>query len=584
MGVTPLGTETTTERAVVRDPVANLEPRSNARGELSRADWRFTIPTDEYADVLLMGLPRPAVLEAVARSAHRIVVAMTDRQEVNALNTDRVPGKRCNVRAVHVAADGALPLEHASIDLVVFSTAATAAPRRSSRLIGNLASVVRSNGTVYLEGSTLSVASFARRWRQRSRAPVSHSDQTFWLIRRRRETIAAIPLDDVAKLAAEFLRGVLYGRSRIGRIAARVARVLARRNLLHHVAPARALVLRRHAEFRPAEKPFAYLVALGARNGRDLSGHRSALLARGAYDSNKVAVYFFDRLRNVPDVIVKMTRAPEFNHRLGTEYRSLRAVASRNLVDAGTYPEALFLDTHLGLAVLAETVVPGSQFRMRTTSRPDCPFARDAINWITRLGTASAETDPLSQQQLSRRLSQLLERVVHLYDLSTEERDFLESRIAAVAQSTVAPPMVFRHGDAGTWNILVTDAGRAAFLDWEVSEPQGPPLWDLFDFVRSFGTWIGRVQGGRDSSAMYESAFLGNGPLAALQVDAVREYCRRVGVQQQFVEPLFYACWMQRAVREAAWSSAPLADGTYIKLLRLCIRRRSSPGLTWLLD
>ena len=50
------------------------------------------------------------------------------------------------------------------------------------------------------------------------------------------------------------------------------------------------------------------------------------------------------------------------------------------------------------------------------------------------------------------------------------------------------------------------------------------------------------------------------------------------------VEALFFACWMQRAVREAAWSDRPAAEGQYVNLVRSCIRHRTAPGLTWLFD
>jgi SAM-dependent methyltransferase len=526
-----------------------------------------------------MGVPRLSVLEALSRSARDVVIAAPDRQAVETLNVEVARRNLRNVTAVRVGRRDALPFPEESFDLVVFARS-TAEPKRSPRLVAELQRVVRPDGTVYLEGTSRGVRSFLRRWNRDPRSAESWTAQQFWMIRR--GVLAAIPLGDVSKLAGFFFRDVLYGRSGMGRLLSPIARGLAERNLLHHLLPGRALVLRRRP-MQPPEKPFDYLVRVAERNGLDLSAHRSALLARGAYDSNKVAVYFLDRLRNVPEVIVKMTRTPEFNHRLETEYRSLRALGELGIVESGTYPEALFLDEHRGLAVVAQKVVTGSPFRARTTGRPDCPFGRDAIAWITRLGAATADADGASVE-LFDRLSRLVSRFATVYALTAAERQFLEERITSIGRSSSPVPLVFRHGDAGTWNILVTDAGRSAFLDWEVSELQGPPLWDLFDFIRSFGTWIGRTQGQRDTTAIYESAFLARGPLADLQRTAVREYCDRVGVAPQHVEALFYTCWIQRALREAAWTSQPLSNGTYMNLLRLCIHGRRSPGLSWLLD
>lgn len=573
-----------TQFSRAREATVGLAPGSNRHRELSYADWRFIIPTSGYSDVLFLGIPKLSVLETLSRTLHRIVVATTDRHTVGLLNAELESRHLQNVRSVHVASDGDLPFDHGSFDLVVLAATAVAAPRRSSRLIGELARIVRPDGTVYMEAASVTARSLARRWTRQSRGLGVWTAHQFWLVRRNTDVLSAIPLGDVDKLAGYFFRDVLYGRSRIGRALAPVARWLVRHNLLHRVAPARALVLRRHRSGRAAESPFRYLVELGERNGLNLSEHRVALLARGAYDSNKVAVYFFERLRNIPDVIVKMTRTPDFNHRLETEYRSLRALGRMDIVDPSTYPEALMLDEHRGLAVLAQKVVAGAPFRVRTTSRPDCPFARDAIGWITRLGAASADFNGAAQQEVSSRLSNLLDNIAEVYGLAQSEWDFLHERVKLVDRSQLPIPLVVRHGDAGTWNVLVTNTGRAAFLDWEASEMHGPPLWDLFDFIRSFGTWVGRVSGERSNAVIYESAFLTKSLLAGLQRNAVRDYCDRVGLQRELIEPLFYSCWMQRALREAAWTSKPLANGTYIDLLRLCIRGRGSPGLQWLLD
>lgn len=569
-----------TERLVIQETQPELAPGSNAHGELSCADWRFAIPTDGYSVILHMGVPRLSVLQALSRSNRGVVIAANDSQAVETLNAEAARRHLRNVSAVFVGRHDTLPFPEAAFDLVVFARS-TAEPKRSPRLVAELQRVVRPDGTVYVEGTSRTVRSFLRRWNRDPRTTESWTTQQFWMIRR--GVLAAIPLGDVSKLAGFFFRDVLYGRSRLGRLLSPIARRLAEGNLLHHLLPGRALVLRRRPA-HPPEKAFDYLVTVAARNGLDLSAHRSALLARGAYDSNKVAVYFLDRLRNVPEVIVKMTRAPEFNHRLETEYRSLRALGELGAVEPGTYPEALFLDEHRGLAVVAQKVVTGSPFRARTTGRPDCPLARDAIGWITRLGAATAEANDGAQLELFDRLSRMVSRFATVYALTPGERQFLEERLTSLRQSTSPIPLVFRHGDAGTWNILVTEAGRSAFLDWEVSEVQGPPLWDLFDFVRSFGTWIGRTQGARDTTAIYESAFLSKGPLAELQRAVVREYCARVGVERRHVEALFYTCWIQRALREAAWTAQPLAKGTYVNLLRLCIHGRQSPGLSWLLD
>jgi SAM-dependent methyltransferase len=555
---------------------ASVLPASNARGVLAAIDWRFLVGDDGRENLLLLGSPPAAALEALAATGRRIVVALS-APAFQRLADVALPPLPRNVQIVQLARGDALPFGNGTFGLIVATMTAHDAPHRTSFLISELARVLSSRGSAYIEGSALAAGRVARSWKRHA-AVGDLSIRRFWIVRQRGELRAAIPFQDIRALGAMFFRDVFYGRSSLGRLLSPVAGWLARRGLLHHVLTSRALILGRAT---PAAQPFQQLVQLAERHGLDLSGHRSALLARGSYDSNKLTVYFVDRLRRRPDVIVKITRTPVFNHRLETEYEALHRFRRLAAVPRGTYPGAFFLAAQNGLAVLAQEMIAGAPFRARTTAQPDCLVAHDAIGWITRVGRESVTSVPSTD--LGARFGSLLEQVAALYALGPAERRFLETQVAAAGEFGGQVPMVFRHGDAGTWNVVVTDANKAAFLDWEVAEPAGPPLWDLFDFLRSFGVWIGRVHGQRDPSATYKTAFLGDGPLATLQAAAVRRYCVDVGLSPRLVEPLFYSCWMQRAVREAAWTTRRLEDGTYIKLLRLCVRQRGSKGLTCLL-
>lgn len=557
-----------------RPTAEELAPGSNCRGVLSTVDWRFLVADDAESDVLVLGIPPEAVVKLLAESGRQIVIAAAARRRrdvAGALSSKSFP----NVQVVYAGVGGHLPLDTGRFGLVVGLATAMDAPRRSAAGVTEVARVLRAHGSAYVEGNAVQTAWIARLWKRRAGAGAVAGG--FWLIRRKGEVRAAIPLQDVAAVAGRFFDDVLYGRSRLARLLAPVAAWLARRGALHYLLPSRALVLR-----RGSARPFEHLVALGRRHGLDLSRHAAALLARGSFDSNKVAVYFFDPEDRAADVIIKATRTPVFNHRLDTEYVALRRLRLLDVVSAGSFPDGLFLDGIGGLAMLGQRVVPGVPFRVRTTARPDCPVAADAIAWITRLGAGSVRR--ASVTQMASRFAELLCRLEATYSLTSSERTFLRERIMPLGERAGCVPTVFRHGDAGTWNVLVTHAGKPAFLDWESAELAGPPLWDLFDFLRSFGTWIGRLRGERDATAIYEGAFLHAGPLAALQRDAVRRYTAEVGVERRLVEPLFYACWMQRALREAAWATLPLDKGTYINLLRLCIRGRQMPGLRWLLD
>ncbi|MCG3119534.1 MAG: hypothetical protein ALAOOOJD_01964 [bacterium] len=67
----------------------------------------------------------------------------------------------------------------------------------------------------------------------------------------------------------------------------------------------------------------------------------------------------------------------------------------------------------------------------------------------------------------------------------------------------------------------------------------------------------------------------------ALVCEVTQRYCERVNLDKRLIEPLFYTCWMHRALKEATrLSPANLEKGHYVSLLRLCIEQRQAPGFT----
>lgn len=557
-------------------------PGTNSWGELASTDWRFLLPTLQFGSILCLGPPPGPVLTVLSGMARVVVVASATSSALRSVGITLETRDLANVYPV-CTEPLAFPCGDAAFDLIVgpFGVDATRALSSAGSEV-ELDRVLQSTGVIYLDTDGLADVRRANLWAERMEARGFAPARRFWLLRRRGHIHVALPRSDV-DLTSYFFEHVLSGKSRKARLLRQIGRLASHFGLLPCVAPGQALVLERVAPGGGAALPsLAYLRGPMARAGFDLADYRPAFFARGGYDSNKVAFFLFRQRDATPEIFVKMTRAPRYNHRLEAEYRSLCTLRAEGWVDRGTFPEPLFLDRHCGLAVLGERVVHGAPFRTRTTSRADCPSARSAIDWIIRLGAASAVHDAAGFGEISDSLAQLLTRFASIYSLTTAERDFLEERVAAINLANEAIPLVFRHADAGTWNVLVGDVGRVIFLDWETSEPKGMPLWDLFDFVRSFGNWIGRVKGQRDGIAAYAGNFLEHTALSRLQANATARYCGNVGLDRALVEPLFYTCWMQRAVREAAWTSEPPEQGRYLRLIRLCIRHRNAEGLRWL--
>jgi Ser/Thr protein kinase RdoA (MazF antagonist) len=198
-----------------------------------------------------------------------------------------------------------------------------------------------------------------------------------------------------------------------------------------------------------------------------------------------------------------------------------------------------------------------------------------------KLGARTADLTVAEPSQAAAALRLLLDRFARLYRPSVAEHALLAEQIDAVAASSRPFPLVFQHGDPGMWNVLITPDGRPAFLDWEAAERHGMPLWDVFYAARSIGVGVARASGTRSSLDAFAEQYLADCPLSRALADDVERHCAQIDLDPALIEPLFFTCWMHRALKEAMrLEPHRLAHGRYVRLLRLCLRRRDAPGLS----
>jgi SAM-dependent methyltransferase len=551
-----------------------FEPGSNLQGDMASADWRFLLPSLELGEVLCLGAPSMEVVSALSTICRRLHVVSVNPNEARQLEQAARQRSLPKLCVTHVNSYAKLPFIEGSMDLIWIANVDGAAnPARSPGVAAELLRLLRPEGVVYFETFGLLDSQLALRRFRRSSGGLA-TCQEYWLTPHKGALRTAVAVGDTA-MVRHFFRHVLFGRSFRTRVLSRVGETLSRLGLARLMARRRGVLLGRSGTIGTALKPPRYLVALGERGGVDLTRHRFALSATGLYNSNKVIFFLSKGSQEKPEMVIKMTRAGEFNGRLANEATVLTRLLREQLVEAGSYPQLLFFDTYRGQAVLAQKVIAGEPFRRRTHLTADCPFAQRAISWIVQLGKSSADNPAGASGQVAAGLDELVTRFESIYQSSQDESRFLRLQIHRIRSCRGACPLVFQHGDTGTWNLLVRPDGRVAFIDWENGEPKGMPLWDLFYFLRTFGTWISRQTGIRDREMSFQKNFLTASPLKDLLARATQEYCAEVGLAAELAEPLFYTCWVHWALREATrLPAAMLHDGTYVRLLRLCIRER----------
>jgi hypothetical protein len=78
----------------------------------------------------------------------------------------------------------------------------------------------------------------------------------------------------------------------------------------------------------------------------------------------------------------------------------------------------------------------------------------------------------------------------------------------------------------------------------------------------------------------FDEQLLAESELGRLLVRTTSRFCAEAGLATELVAPLFYVCWMQRALKEVTRLHPRRLDrGRYVNLLRVAIDRREAPGL-----
>jgi SAM-dependent methyltransferase len=556
---------TTFEQALESQSV----PGSNLKGSVDGANWCFLLPSLELGRVLAVGCPAPSSLATLSKLGDEVLVWADDERRFREILANR---SLRNVTTLSADPGGALPLPDDDVDIVVF---AEPWRERTGDDRNELGRVLKPAGLVYAE----SRLPLARHRGSRGAGP--QLDNTpgrvlLWAAPAWGELRFAAPAGDgaaTAYLEERFLKPFLRRR-----LLKRPGMVAARTPLANRVVRRRASIVTQAVE-SPLTAPPAYIRAIASEARVAIEGLRWAFAAPGAYSTQKALFFLFEDRATEPRCVVKITRDGRHNPRLENEWQALRLLQERGIGDERTRPSPLFFGHHAGLAIVGETAVVGRPFLERTQGSHGCPHARQVVQWLLDLGVSTAH--PASDPSLVvGRLRALLARFEDLYRPDGETTALLEAQLAMLAANADDVRLVFQHGDPGPWNVVVTADGEPGFLDWEAADPDGMPLWDLFHFLRSFGLAVSQKAGTRDPNESFADQVLATSGLNRLLVETVRRFCHATGFSTRLVEPLFYLCWVHRAVKEASrLTEEELQSGRYVNLLRVAVTRRDAPGL-----
>ncbi|MEM7114369.1 MAG: phosphotransferase [Chloroflexota bacterium] len=556
-------------------------PGTNLKGKLA-GNWTFLLPSLELESMLCLGVPSQPGLETFERISDRVVVADGDAQGLQTVDKNDWP----SVETVLLNGKPTVPLADNSVDLVYVGSRYDVTKR--SAWLSELRRVLRPEGLLYFEHGGPMVQEQLSTVTDTVASRLGRPN-LYWVTPMMGEMETAVPANDKA-IINYFIKNNLYSPAItlprrvpvVGPALEKTERYIWKNRKLHKRVQRFGVLVGPEGQELSQKMP-QYLHDALAKVGLNGDDYRWGILARGLYRTRKVIFFLFDQAADEPKIVVKMTRGANANYRLENEFRGLGEMRDQQLGDAEVIPQPVFLDHHGGLALMGQTVIEGDPFKKRTNHTADCPYVTIALNWLVDLSVKTRQ--PVPARDAAAALDQLYDHYKAIYKPNPTRKAFLDKQMATLREGMAEFPLVFQHGDPGTWNILITENGRPAFLDWEASEPHGMPLWDLYYFLRSYAVGASRTKGARNVLAGFEQQFLEESPYTPLIVEWVKKYCEAVNLPADYVEPLFYTCWMHRALKQASRMTEQTVDrGHYIKLLRLCVDRRDAPTLRQLFD
>lgn len=576
-------------------------PASNLRGEAAGAAWRYLLPTMEHGRVVCVGRPPAATLRTLVQTSGEVTVLATRHRpddhaaSIAVANVDGWLAERPDgtvdlvwIRAGLGEPEGSGPDADRPRPSVARarpeSAQAAAVIAALPRLLAADGVIVREHRRRYGRGSG-PVAADERAGGSPEGRVAAETDgrRTVWVAVRPddgeiRSAVAEGDHGAAHALTARALSGpAVQPRWR----APRRVGSLVDRLVGPHVRRWLEISVPRPGSTMP-DLP-GYLVRCAAADGVDVAGWRWALSAIGVYNTQKVLGLLFAPGDDEPSMVVKMTRDATVVPRLENERDALRDLAAIGMADDGRVPRVRFAGRHAGLAIVGESALAGRAFRATSTGPASVDPATvdpatDAVAWLTDLAVRSAR--PAAAADVGSALGDLYGRYVALCRPDAGIARQLERALADVASSANAIPMVFQHGDPGTWNLLQREDGRVAFLDWENADAAGMPLWDLLYLLRSLAVGAGQRAGTRRRLVAVERYLLDDSPMSDFVVGAVERYTDALGMDRALVEPIFQLCWMHQAMKEAT-RVAPerVRNAHFNRLLRLTLDRRSAPNL-----
>ncbi|MFQ6099223.1 MAG: phosphotransferase, partial [Armatimonadota bacterium] len=226
---------------------------------------------------------------------------------------------------------------------------------------------------------------------------------------------------------------------------------------------------------------------------------------------------------------------------LEREAANLRAVQATRPGGFDSIPRIVAFEEYAGRPILVETALVGQPMNRQTVQRDPETCCTTVINWLMEVQQATCSSTRDDPHWFERLVEKPLSHFASVFPSSADETQLLERTRKLVAPlRRVSLPLVFEHGDLSHPNLLLLKGGGAGVVDWELAEPRGLPVCDLFFFLTYAAFALGSARSTDGYLPAFHAAFFGPSAWARRYVLA---YAERLSVPSHLLTPLFAACW-----------------------------------------
>jgi len=277
------------------------------------------------------------------------------------------------------------------------------------------------------------------------------------------------------------------------------------------------------------------------------------LLTGGQRSISKVVAVVSGDEDKKGQLAIKIPRVFESISSLTREAENLRTLSTKGNLPG--VPKLLFCQQHTGVLTVGETFLAGIPL-FKLLCHDNCrDLALTATRWLADFAGRAEPIPPATWRK------RLIDPVIADFDASFGPiLDTGLFRTSTDCLATLGPlPIVCEQRDFAPWNLLITDAGNLAVLDWESSELQGLPALDLIYFLTYMTFSLNKAKSLDDFQHSY-SAMLNPSTLSGSIADeCLRLYLIQTGLSPALLRPLRLLTWLihsrseyQRLVADSA--------------------------------